>query len=134
MFIFWFKLHGICALMACELGKVRYYFVVQMLLSKGNILQKRENWKEKKLPLLRSISLDVCDAINDGYDTPHETAWQSLCMVKFARCTLPRHSFKSSRLQSKDLEYMPFGYCHNSTIVLERTKCSLHTTIVKERL
>ncbi|KAJ7545186.1 hypothetical protein O6H91_09G110100 [Diphasiastrum complanatum] len=86
------------------------------------------------LPLLRSISLDVCDAINDGYDTPHETAWQSLCMVKFARCTLPRHSFKSSRLQSKDLEYMPFGYCHNSTIVLERTKCSLHTTIVKERL
>ncbi|KAG0494159.1 hypothetical protein HPP92_005153 [Vanilla planifolia] len=111
-----------------------------------------------KLPLLRKLSLDLCDAIEGGFDSPsvwhyHLTfisinqltitfdSWNiytTLCSVSALRKILFEYSNDLS-MQTSGCAFQhealgEFKPVHKNTIILEWTSNELRTTVVKERL
>ncbi|KAG0492064.1 hypothetical protein HPP92_005462 [Vanilla planifolia] len=80
-----------------------------------------------KLPLLRKLSLDLCDAIEGGFDSPSLSAKFYLSTLMICRCKHRSCAFQHEALG----EFKPV---HKNTIILEWTSNELRTTVVKERL
>lgn len=80
-----------------------------------------------KLPLLRTVSLDLCDASEGGFDTPSSANRFFLSSVKIACCKTQRCAFT---LQNSTACKM----VHKETIVLEWSSKEVRTTIVRERV
>ncbi|XP_020680084.1 BTB/POZ domain-containing protein FBL11 isoform X7 [Dendrobium catenatum] len=80
-----------------------------------------------KLPLLRRLSLDLCDAVQGGFDSPSHSERFYLSTVKICRCKAQRCAFKLEKLGGFNPE-------HKETIVLEYTSKQLRTTVVRERI
>uniref|UniRef100_J3L890 Uncharacterized protein n=1 Tax=Oryza brachyantha TaxID=4533 RepID=J3L890_ORYBR len=80
-----------------------------------------------ELPLLRKLALDLCDASEEGYDSPNNPVGKMIRAVRMSRCKSARSCFDlPSEGSSKRV--------HKETIVLEWSSRQLRTTIVKERL
>ncbi|CAL1373049.1 unnamed protein product [Linum trigynum] len=78
-----------------------------------------------KLPLLRKVSLDLCDAREGDYDIPDYAGRCFLSSVKIARCKSPQKF--CANLKS-------FGKVHKETLALVWNSESLTRAVVKERL
>ncbi|KAL6616789.1 hypothetical protein ACP70R_039059 [Stipagrostis hirtigluma subsp. patula] len=79
------------------------------------------------LPLLRKLALDLCDASEEGYDSPNNPEGKMIRTVRMSRCKSLRSSF--------DIQRDGFSKpVHKDTIVLEWSRRRLTTTIVKERV
>ncbi|XP_008674484.1 BTB/POZ domain-containing protein FBL11 isoform X3 [Zea mays] len=84
----------------------------------------------RELPLLRKLALDLCDACEDGYDSPNDAEGKMIRSVRMSRCKkmagscleVPRQGSSTSRPVHKD------------TVVLEWSSRMFTTTIVKERV
>ncbi|XP_019245810.1 PREDICTED: BTB/POZ domain-containing protein FBL11 isoform X2 [Nicotiana attenuata] len=80
-----------------------------------------------RMPLLRKVALDVCDAKDGDFDLPDFNR-RSLSIVKIARCNLKRRT----------LDSMKSGRCttpvHAETLILTRDSEKLSRTVVRERL
>ncbi|KAH9602707.1 hypothetical protein KSS87_015398 [Heliosperma pusillum] len=81
-----------------------------------------------KLPMLRSLSLDWCDASEGDLDLPNFTDRYSLSNVKISRCKLRKCSldFHNIKAQKRPV--------HKETLVLLWNSRSLQRTVVKERI
>ncbi|XP_021728708.1 BTB/POZ domain-containing protein FBL11 isoform X2 [Chenopodium quinoa] len=81
-----------------------------------------------RLPMLRSISLDWCDAGEGDFDLPHFADKYSLSNVKISRC----------KLRKCTLDFYHVGAqkrpVHKETLVLVWNSSSLQRTVVKERI
>ncbi|KAF8642194.1 hypothetical protein HU200_067457 [Digitaria exilis] len=81
----------------------------------------------RELPLLRKLALDLCDACEEGYDSPNNAEGKMIRVVRMSRCkTLRGSCLELSRGASKPV--------HKDTVVLEWSSKRLTTTIVKERV
>ncbi|RZC82264.1 hypothetical protein C5167_045049 [Papaver somniferum] len=81
-----------------------------------------------KLPMLRKVALDLCDA-NEGYfDTPSYSERSFLSIIKIARCKPQRCSF--DLLHSNSCRKS----VHKESIVVEFSANGLRTTTMKERV
>ncbi|CAI0407530.1 unnamed protein product [Linum tenue] len=78
-----------------------------------------------KLPMLRKVSLDLCDAREGDYDIPDYAGRCFLSSVKIARCKSPPKF--CANLKS-------FGKVHKETLALVWNSESLTRAVVKERL
>ncbi|KAK7844396.1 btb/poz domain-containing protein fbl11 [Quercus suber] len=78
-----------------------------------------------KLPMLRKISLDVCDASEGDFDIPDYAERCFLSTVKIARCKSQRCNFTLSAHRTP---------VHEETLVLVWNSKNLLRTVVKERL
>ncbi|XP_052175788.1 BTB/POZ domain-containing protein FBL11 isoform X2 [Diospyros lotus] len=78
-----------------------------------------------KMPMLRKLSLDTCDASECDFDLPDFASRYSLSMVKIARCKRPRCAF--------DLRKSCRAPVHRETLVLVWNSKNLTRTIIKER-
>ncbi|CAI9762133.1 unnamed protein product [Fraxinus pennsylvanica] len=81
-----------------------------------------------KLPMLRKISLDRCDARDGDFDIPNCDDRYFLSSVKIARCKLQPCTFD---LHNLDGQRTPV---HKETLILEWNSEKLTRTVVKERL
>ncbi|OEL14832.1 BTB/POZ domain-containing protein FBL11 [Dichanthelium oligosanthes] len=82
----------------------------------------------RELPLLRKLALDLCDACEEGYDSPNNTEGKMIRAVRMSRCKTMRGSC---------LEVPRGGASkpvHKDTVVLEWSSTRLTATIVKERV
>ncbi|KAF3956764.1 hypothetical protein CMV_018147 [Castanea mollissima] len=80
-----------------------------------------------KLPMLRKISLDVCDASEGDFDIPDYAERCFLSTVKIARCKSQRCNFNLSAHTHRTP-------VHEETLVLVWNSKNLLRTVVKERL
>uniref|UniRef100_A0A0D9VAS6 BACK domain-containing protein n=2 Tax=Leersia perrieri TaxID=77586 RepID=A0A0D9VAS6_9ORYZ len=80
-----------------------------------------------ELPLLRKLALDLCDASEEGYDSPNNPEGKMIRTIRMSRCKSVRSCFDLQREGSSKP-------VHKETIVLEWSSRQLRTTIVKERL
>ncbi|XP_042941632.1 BTB/POZ domain-containing protein FBL11 isoform X3 [Carya illinoinensis] len=78
-----------------------------------------------KLPMLRKLSLDLCDASEGDFDIPDYDDKCLVSTVKIARCKPRRCNF------SLPAHRRPV---HEETLVLVRNSKNLYRTVVKERL
>ncbi|KAG8053824.1 hypothetical protein GUJ93_ZPchr0001g31271 [Zizania palustris] len=81
----------------------------------------------RELPLLRKLALDLCDAAEEGYDSPNNPEGKMIRTVRMSRCKSVRSCFELHREGSSKP-------VHKETIVLEWGSRHLSTTIVKERV
>eukprot|EP00257_Ricinus_communis_P023709 XP_015583764.1 BTB/POZ domain-containing protein FBL11 isoform X2 [Ricinus communis] len=81
-----------------------------------------------KMPLLRKISLDLCDACEGDFDIPDYDNKYFLSIVKIARCKFQR---SSSNVYFQESNRSPV---HKDTLVLVWNTQNLNSTVVKERL
>nr|XP_043614055.1 BTB/POZ domain-containing protein FBL11 [Erigeron canadensis] len=81
-----------------------------------------------KLPMLRKISLDICDAKDRDFDIPEFAERHFLSHVKIARCKSQRCSFNPDHVMA------PRPSIHRETLVLVWDSKQLTKTVVKERL
>ncbi|PIN16821.1 hypothetical protein CDL12_10523 [Handroanthus impetiginosus] len=81
-----------------------------------------------KLPMLRKISLDTCDARDGDFDIPSFADRYFLSIVKIARCKLQK---STSDMQNMEARRTPV---HKETLVLVWNSEKLTRTVVKERL
>lgn len=81
-----------------------------------------------RLPMLRSISLDWCDASEGDFDLPNFADKYSLSNVKISRCKQRKCTldFQYAEAQKRPV--------HMETLVLVWTSASLQRTVVKERI
>uniref|UniRef100_A0A0D3EZ53 BACK domain-containing protein n=1 Tax=Oryza barthii TaxID=65489 RepID=A0A0D3EZ53_9ORYZ len=82
-----------------------------------------------ELPLLRKLALDLCDASEEGYDSPNNPEGKMMRTITMSRCKSVRSCFELHREGSSNSKPV-----HKETIVLEWSSRQLRTTIVKERL
>ncbi|XP_031129352.1 BTB/POZ domain-containing protein FBL11 isoform X1 [Ipomoea triloba] len=83
-----------------------------------------------KMPMLRKISLDVCDAMDRDFDIPNFTNRYPLSIVKIARCKQ-----KKCSLELMDTKYEGrTNPVHVETLVMVWNSKELTTAVVKERL
>ncbi|RZR77529.1 hypothetical protein BHM03_00002641 [Ensete ventricosum] len=80
-----------------------------------------------KLPLLRKLALDLCDACEGGFDSPSHAERCFLSTVTISRCKSQKCAFDSQTMEA-------FGSVHKETIVIEWDGKEARTTVVKERL
>ncbi|TKW19054.1 hypothetical protein SEVIR_5G472800v4 [Setaria viridis] len=83
----------------------------------------------RELPLLRKLALDLCDACEEGYESPNNAEGKMIRAVRMSRCKTLRGScleLPRGRGASKPV--------HKDTVVLEWSSTRLTTTIVKERV
>ncbi|XP_020245630.1 BTB/POZ domain-containing protein FBL11 isoform X2 [Asparagus officinalis] len=80
-----------------------------------------------KLPLLRKLALDLCDACDGGFDGPNLTERLYMRNIRISRCMSHKCGLE---LQSAEA----FKPVHKETIVMEWTSAELRTIIVKERI
>ncbi|KAI3447487.1 hypothetical protein Pfo_004152 [Paulownia fortunei] len=81
-----------------------------------------------KLPMLRKISLDICDAREGDFDIPSFADRYFLSIVKIARCKLQKSTFDLHNLEARRTPV------HKETLVLVWNSEKLARTVVKERL
>ncbi|XP_075510046.1 BTB/POZ domain-containing protein FBL11 isoform X1 [Primulina tabacum] len=81
-----------------------------------------------KLPMLRKISLDICDATDGDYDLPSFHDRYFLGIVKIARCKLKRCTLDLHNLEARRIPV------HMETLALVWNSETLTRTVVKERL
>ncbi|XP_037491020.1 BTB/POZ domain-containing protein FBL11 isoform X2 [Jatropha curcas] len=81
-----------------------------------------------KMPMLRQISLDLCDASEGDFDIPNFADRYFLSNVKIARCKFQR---SSSNVYFQEAHRRPV---HKDTLVLVWSSQNLDRTVVKERL
>ncbi|GER33719.1 ubiquitin-protein ligases [Striga asiatica] len=81
-----------------------------------------------KLPMLRKISLDVCDAREGDFDLPHFANRYFVSIVKIARCKLQKSSVEVRNMEARKTPV------HKETLVLAWNSEKLARTVVKERL
>uniref|UniRef100_A0A2P2LXA1 Uncharacterized protein n=1 Tax=Rhizophora mucronata TaxID=61149 RepID=A0A2P2LXA1_RHIMU len=81
-----------------------------------------------KLPMLRRLSLDLCDACEGDFDIPSYSDRCFLSIVKIARCKFQKSSSKTEFLESRR------RLVHKGTFVLVWNGKELVRTVVKERL
>ncbi|MCL7039154.1 hypothetical protein MKW94_017492, partial [Papaver nudicaule] len=81
-----------------------------------------------KMPMLRKVALDLCDANEGCFDTPSYSERSFLSIIKIARCKPQSCSFNLLHLEScKKL-------VHKESIILEFSVNGLRTTTLKERV
>lgn len=80
------------------------------------------------LPLLRSVSLDWCDASEGDFDLPNFADKYSLSNVKISRC---KHRKCTLDFQYAKAQKRPV---HKETLILVWNSTSLRRTVVKERI
>ncbi|XP_078434400.1 ubiquitin-protein ligase isoform X2 [Wolffia australiana] len=76
-----------------------------------------------KLPLLRKLALDLCDACEGGFDSPNHKERFSLCILKIARCRLNRSAFDQGKRP-----------VHRDTVVQVWSSTELWTASLEQRL
>ncbi|CAH9099417.1 unnamed protein product [Cuscuta europaea] len=81
-----------------------------------------------KMPLLRRISLDVCDAVDHDFDIPNFTDRYPLSTVKIARCKRKKCGLDLMNYKGR------MNPVHLETLVLVWNSKELTTVVVKERL
>ncbi|VFQ88050.1 unnamed protein product [Cuscuta campestris] len=81
-----------------------------------------------KMPLLRKISLDVCDAMDRDFDIPNFTDRYPLSSVRISRCKQKRCTLDFTGYASRTVPV------HVETLVLVWNSNGLTTAVVKERL
>ncbi|XP_039683385.1 BTB/POZ domain-containing protein FBL11 isoform X3 [Medicago truncatula] len=117
--------NGVSVLLNCR--------ALEDLLLRHNGLGLQRNFilhAASELPLLRKLSLDICDAIEGGFDIPNYADRYSLSTLKIAKCKSQRCAFNvsvpppGSRRRS----------VHVETLVLVWNCENLTRTVVKERL
>lgn len=81
-----------------------------------------------KMPMLRQVALDVCDAKEGDFDLPDDADRYSLRSVKIARCKSTRCNVGS---HFADTTRKPV---HRETLVLVWNSTNVVKTVVKERL
>ncbi|XP_077241234.1 ubiquitin-protein ligase isoform X2 [Tasmannia lanceolata] len=81
-----------------------------------------------KLPLLRTVALDLCDASEGGFESPDNAGRFFLSTVKIASCQSQRCAFELQNLGSGRRSM------HKESIVVEWNSKEQRTTFVKERL
>ncbi|KAL5728812.1 hypothetical protein ACHQM5_001852 [Ranunculus cassubicifolius] len=81
-----------------------------------------------KMPMLRKISLDLCDASEGGFETPSYRERYFLSSVTIARCKMQKCGFELQTLEACRRSV------HKESIVLEWNNEGLGTTVVKERI
>ncbi|KAI3947488.1 hypothetical protein MKX01_028393 [Papaver californicum] len=81
-----------------------------------------------KLPMLRKVALDLCDASEGYFDTPSHSERSFLSIIKIARCKPQRCSF--DLLHSNSCRKS----VHRESIVLEFSASGVKTTTMKERV
>ncbi|WOG91095.1 hypothetical protein DCAR_0310343 [Daucus carota subsp. sativus] len=81
-----------------------------------------------KLPMLRKVSLDLCDAKDGDYDIPEVADRNSLSSVKIARCKPQRCSLELQKLKARKTPL------HKETLVMVWDSKSTIRTLVKERI
>jgi hypothetical protein len=116
--------HGVSSLLECK--------AIEDLLLRHNGSGIQRNFileAALKFPSLRTLSLDLCDACESGFDTPHYLERFSLCTVKLARCKVERCAFDIEGFSGRGPRIK-----HSQTIVLEWNNREIRTTIVVERL
>ncbi|XP_066162935.1 BTB/POZ domain-containing protein FBL11 isoform X3 [Oryza sativa Japonica Group] len=82
-----------------------------------------------ELPLLRKLALDLCDASEEGYDSPNNPEGKMMRTITMSRCKSVRSCFELHREGSSNSKPV-----HKETIVLEWSSRQLRTTIVKEKI
>ncbi|XP_009627140.1 BTB/POZ domain-containing protein FBL11 isoform X2 [Nicotiana tomentosiformis] len=114
---------GVTLLMNCQ--------ALEDLLLRHNGLGIDRNFiicAASRMPLLRKVALDVCDAKDGDFDLPDFTDRRFLSIVKIARCNLKRRTLYSIKS----------GPCttpvHAETLILTWDSEKLSRTVVKERL
>ncbi|XP_075103269.1 BTB/POZ domain-containing protein FBL11-like isoform X1 [Nicotiana tabacum] len=114
---------GVTSLMNCQ--------ALEDLLLRHNGLGIDRNFiicAASRMPLLRKVALDVCDAKDGDFDLPDFTDRRFLSIVKIARCNLKRRTLYS----------IESGPCttpvHAETLILTWDSEKLSRTVVKERL
>ncbi|KAJ8754075.1 hypothetical protein K2173_001973 [Erythroxylum novogranatense] len=80
-----------------------------------------------ELPMLRQVSLDLCDASDGDFDIPEYADRCSLSIVMIARC-------KSKKSSNTGFAKVHRKLLHNGTLVLSWNSKNLIRTVVKERL
>ncbi|PIA25214.1 hypothetical protein AQUCO_12200001v1 [Aquilegia coerulea] len=81
-----------------------------------------------KMPMLRKVALDLCDACEGGFESPSYADRCFLSTVTIARCKQQKCAFE---LQTLEGCRRPV---HKESIVMEWNSRGLRTTVVKERL
>ncbi|GFP88113.1 BTB/POZ domain-containing protein fbl11 [Phtheirospermum japonicum] len=81
-----------------------------------------------KLPMIRKVSLDICDAKEGHFDIPSFADRYFLSIVKITRCKLRKSALE---LQNFEARRSPV---HKETLVLVWNSEKLVQTVVKERL
>ncbi|KAL1541370.1 BTB/POZ domain-containing protein FBL11-like [Salvia divinorum] len=81
-----------------------------------------------RLPMLRKVSIDVCDAKDGDFDLPSFGERCSLRSVKIARCKLQKSALELHNLEGRRTPV------HKETLVLFWDSRKLVTRVVKERL
>ncbi|KAK4345635.1 hypothetical protein RND71_035811 [Anisodus tanguticus] len=114
---------GVTSLMNCQ--------ALEDLLLRHNGLGIGRNFiicAASRMPLLRKVAVDVCDAKDGDFDLPDFLDRNFLRIVKIARCNLKRRT----------LDSMKSGPCttpvHAETLILTWDSKKLSRTVVKERL
>ncbi|XP_043697022.1 BTB/POZ domain-containing protein FBL11-like [Telopea speciosissima] len=113
---------GVSSLFDCK--------AIENLLLRHNGCGIRRNFiidAASKMPMLRILALDLCDANEGGFDSPSCADRFSLSIIKIARCKQWRCPFN---LQNLDDCRRPL---HKETIILEWNSKELRTSLVKER-
>ncbi|XP_024986087.1 BTB/POZ domain-containing protein FBL11 isoform X3 [Cynara cardunculus var. scolymus] len=82
----------------------------------------------KKLPMLRKISLDICDAKDKDFDIPELDDRHFLSHVKIARCKSQGCNFNLQHVRASR------SPVHTETLVLVWDSKQLTRTIIKERV
>ncbi|CAL4971944.1 unnamed protein product [Urochloa decumbens] len=83
----------------------------------------------RELPLLRRLALDLCDACEEGYDSPSNVMeGRMMRSLRMSRCKTMRGSCLELPREGSSKPV------HRDTIVLEWNSTRLTTTIVKERV
>ncbi|CAO1943200.1 unnamed protein product [Urochloa humidicola] len=83
----------------------------------------------RELPLLRKLALDLCDACEEGYDSPSNVEGTMMRSLRMSRCKTLRGS--CLELPRGESSTKPV---HRDTVVMEWSSTRLTTTIVKERV
>uniref|UniRef100_M1AFH3 LRR and BTB/POZ domain-containing protein FBL11 n=3 Tax=Solanum tuberosum TaxID=4113 RepID=M1AFH3_SOLTU len=114
---------GVTSLMNCQ--------ALEDLLLRHNGLGIDRNFiirAASRMPLLRKVAVDVCDAKDGDFDLPDFPDRNFLHIVKIARCNLKRRTLGSTKS----------GTCttpvHAETLILTWDSRKLSRTVVKERL
>ncbi|XP_055807426.1 BTB/POZ domain-containing protein FBL11 isoform X3 [Solanum dulcamara] len=114
---------GVTSLMNCQ--------ALEDLLLRHNGLGIDRNFiirAASRMPLLRKVAVDVCDAKDGDFDLPDFPDRNFLRIVKLARCNLKRRTLGSTKS----------GTCttpvHVETLILTWDSRKLSRTVVKERL
>lgn len=81
-----------------------------------------------KMPMLRKVSLDLCDAKDGDYDIPEVVDRNSLSSVKIARCKPQRCPLNLPKLKAQKTPL------HKETLVIVWDSKSTIRTLVKERI